>query len=345
MAKLINQLTPKWLAALLLAIFVLTGCQSQQQDVVLTVQGLTMGTSYSVKWVSKDADTASIHVAIEQQLKDINQSMSTYIDSSELSQLNRSDSTEWSPVSSALFDVLSLSSSISRKTSGAFDVTVGPLVNLWGFGPDGRILHAPDDAQIQQALARIGATRFELNAQQQQVRKTEPQLYIDLSAVAKGYAVDSVASLLESKGISRYLVEIGGELRANGLKPGGKQWRIAVEAPDETTRAVQRIINVDNISIATSGDYRNYFEENGIRFSHTIDPATGRPISHTLASVTVLASSCAEADALATAFMVMGEKKGYEYAMKQGVHAFFISKTADGFVERMTPGFRKYLAQ
>lgn len=344
MVKLIYQLKLKWPAALLLAIFVLTGCQSRQ-DTVLTVQGLTMGTSYSVKWVSKDADTAPVHAAIEQQLKDINQSMSTYIDSSELSQLNHSDSIEWRPVSSALFDVLSLSSSISRKTSGAFDVTVGPLVNLWGFGPDGRILHAPADDQIEQVRQRIGFAQFELNATQQQVRKRVPQLYIDLSAVAKGYAVDSVASLLESRGITRYLVEIGGELRASGLKPGAKQWRIAIETPDSTTRAVQQIINVDNISIATSGDYRNYFEENGLRFSHTIDPATGRPINHTLASVTVLASSCAEADALATAFMVMGEDRAYAYAMKNSVHAFFISKADNGFVERMTPGFRKYIAQ
>lgn len=344
MVKLIYQLKHKWLAALLLAIFVLAGCQSSQ-DTVVTVQGLTMGTSYSVKWVTKSQDTATIHADIEQQLKDINQSMSTYIDSSELSQLNRSDSTEWMPVSSALFDVLSLSSSISRKTQGAFDVTVGPLVNLWGFGPDGRILHAPSDEQIQRERSRVGFNQLQLNGADQQVRKNVSTLYVDLSAVAKGYAVDSIASLLESKGVDRYLVEVGGELRAHGLKPGGKQWRIAVEAPDETTRAVQKIINVDNIAIATSGDYRNYFEEDGVRFSHTIDPASGRPIKHTLASVTVLAPSCAEADALATAFMVMGEERAYAYAMKNSVQAFFISKSDTGFAERMTPGFRKYIAQ
>ncbi|MGB0467607.1 MAG: FAD:protein FMN transferase [Pontibacterium sp.] len=342
MLKLLKQLMHiKWPAALLSAIFVLVGCQ-QLRDEVRTVQGLTMGTSYSVKWVSKDAETEQLHKLIDKTLVDINNSMSTYIKTSELSRLNQSASLDWMPVSRSLFDVLRLSTHLSEKTGGAFDVTVGPLVNLWGFGPEGQVLKAPDEAAVLSERQRIGYENITLKADQQ-VRKTTANLYIDLSAVAKGYAVDRIASLLESRGIERYLVEIGGELRANGLKPAAKHWRIAIESPDSGTRAIQRIINVKDVAIATSGDYRNYFEENGVRFSHTIDPMTGKPITHRLASVTVLAASCAEADALATAFMVMGADRGLNYAQKNGVHALFIRKTETGFEEIITPGFRKYL--
>ncbi len=345
MIKLFLQLKAlKWPAAMLLAIFLLVGCQ-KSIDEVRTVQGLTMGTSYSVKWVSKDDETQAIQRGVQKVLADINSSMSTYIDSSELSRLNQSESLDWEPVSSSLFDVLRLSTHLSEKTEGAFDVTVGPLVNLWGFGPEGRVINAPDQSRIAAEKQRIGYTHISLNPIQQQVRKAIPDLYIDLSAVAKGYAVDMVASHLESKGIHRYLVEIGGELRAKGLKPAGKHWRIAIESPQSDTRAVQRIINVKDISIATSGDYRNYFEEEGVRFSHTIDPLTGKPITHKLASVTVLASTCAEADALATAFMVMGVDRAHQYALQNGINAFFIRKTDTGFEEVYTPGFRKYLAK
>lgn len=344
MSKLVKQLMlVKWPAALLLAIFVITGCQSKED--VRAIQGLTMGTTYSVKWVSKSEETHAIKADVEKALNKVNQSMSTYIDSSELSRLNQYRGEEWQPVSPALFDVLRLSTSISQQTEGAFDVTVGPLVNLWGFGPDGRIEHAPNDDQIKVAAAKTGYKHIQLDPETQQLKKAVPELYMDLSAVAKGYAVDRLAAVLEDAGINRYLVEVGGELRAKGLKPGGKQWRIAVETPDATIRSVQKIINVENIAIATSGDYRNYFEENGVRFSHTINPATGKPIDHRLASVTVLASTCAEADALATAFMVLGTEQGYEYAMQHRVHALFIRKKDTGFEEVMTPGFRKYLAK
>ncbi|WP_370280027.1 FAD:protein FMN transferase [Pontibacterium sp.] len=344
MRKLFTQLKlVKWPAALLLAIFVITGCQQSREE-IRAVQGLTMGTSYSVKWVSKDADTQKVHAAIEAVLKDINQSMSTYIDTSELSRLNQSSSTDWQPLSSALYDVLRLSTDLSEQTEGAFDVTVGPLVNLWGFGPEGRVVTAPSGDKIEAERIRVGFEKIALNATDQQIKKSVAELYIDLSAVAKGYAVDRVASLLEEHGHVRYLVEVGGELRAKGLKPGGKHWRIAIETPDAATRSVQKIINVKDVAIATSGDYRNYFEENGVRFSHTIDPSSGKPINHRLASVTVLASSCAEADALATAFMVMGTERGYKYAMQHRINALFINKGDTGFEEIMTPGFKKYLA-
>ena len=160
--------------------------------------------------------------------------------------------------------------------------------------------------------------------------KKSNNLQVDLSAIAKGYAVDQLASLLVAKGINNYLVEIGGELKLSGNKPNGESWKIAIEAPLTTERSAQHVLPISNIAMATSGDYRNYFEENGVRYSHTINPVTGAPINHALVSVTVLHSSCADADALATALMVMGDKKGVEFAERHDLAAYFLIKVQEG---------------
>ena len=340
------------LAASLLAVLFLTACEKTPQPEVVGFTGGTMGTSYSVKWLAADSagsdqvikQTAALSSAAEAMLADVNQSMSTYIADSELSLLNRASGTVTQQLSEPLFQVLELSQQISHGSNGAFDVTVGPLVNLWGFGPDGRVTKAPSPADIQALQERIGYQKVKLDAERSTIERAEG-VYIDLSAVAKGYGVDRLAELMESHGITDYLVEIGGELRASGLKLNDEPWLIAIESPVPGKRAIQRIIAVNDVAVATSGDYRNYFEENGIRFSHTIDPATGRPISHKLASVTVLRPTCAEADALATAFTVMGEEKAYEYAIANGIEAMFIVKSDTGFVEKQTPGFAAYLVE
>ena len=337
----------KWPAALLLAFLFLSGCSKQPTETVLSLNGMTMGTTYTVKWVSVDdahTQSAQIQKEITQALVDVNQSMSTYIGDSELSKFNQMPSGAGVIASKPLFFVLALAESISEATLGAFDVTVGPLVNLWGFGPDKRIIKAPSDALVEQRLTEIGYQFLELNPETRQITKTKP-LYVDLSAIAKGYGVDVLAAILETHGIVNYLVEIGGELRTSGRKPGNQDWRIAIESPTQGERQVQKIIRISDTGIATSGDYRNYFEEDGIRYSHTIDPKTGRPITHKLASVTVLMPTCAEADALATAFMVMGEEAAYEYASKNQIDAFFIVKSETGFIEKMTPGFEKRLVK
>lgn len=335
----------KWLAASLLAVFVLglSACNIADKEQVVGFNGLTMGTSFSVKWVdTDDSRVAAIRKQTGVLLARINQQMSTYIDNSELSQLNRALPGVAHPVSPELMQVLLLAQSISERTEGAFDVTVGPLVNLWGFGPDGRIAHQPEQARIDQLRERVGYRFLHPDETALTLLKEHDQ-YIDLSAIAKGYGVDQLAELLEAEGIQRYLVEIGGELRMKGLKPGDESWRLAIEVPQPGAREVQQVISLEQGAVATSGDYRNYFEENGVRFSHTIDPRTAYPIRHQLASVTVIADTCAEADALATALMVMGEEQGYNFAIEQGINALFISKADQGFVSRHTPGFAPYL--
>jgi len=336
----------KWLAAVLLAVFVLglAGCDNPPRERILSFGGMTMGTSFSMKWVATDESRmAEIRSEATALLAEINRQMSTYIPDSELSLLNRAEPGQPHEVPAELMFVLQEAQRISDWTEGAFDVTVGPLVNLWGFGPDGRILHAPDDEQIRQLKARIGYRFIHLLPESQQVLKDGDQ-YVDLSAIAKGYGVDALAGLLEEKGIDRFLVEIGGELRASGHKPNGEPWRLAIEAPVAgAERTAQTLISLDQGAVATSGDYRNFFEEKGIRFSHTIDPRTGRPIRHRLASVTVIRPTCAEADALATALMVMGEEQGYNFAKQHNLAAFFISKHGDDFSTRATAAFKAYL--
>ena len=336
----------QWLAALLLAVFVfggVSGCTETPRAKVQGIQGLTMGTSFSMKWVSvSDTEVEAIRKEAGRLLSDINQKMSTYIEDSELSRLNRTPAAEPFVVSAELMQVLAEAQRISRLTDGAFDVTVGPLVNAWGFGPEGRITHAPADTQIDALKARVGYGFVQLDEPSHQVIREGDQ-YIDLSAIAKGYGVDALAELLEARGIENYLVEIGGELRAKGHKPDKAPWKLAIETPRAGERAVQEIISITSGAVATSGDYRNYFEENGVRFSHTIDPRTARPIRHRLASVTVIRPTCAEADALATALMVMGEEEGYNFAIEHEIDAFFLVKSGDGFETRHTPGFSQYM--
>lgn len=337
---------PKWPAALLLAFLFLVGCsESKQNSGIVSFSGETMGTSFTVKWVDlNDERIPAIRAEVIQALADVNQAMSTYISDSELSQFNKLPVGSEVSVSDALFYVLKLAQDISLKTAGAFDITVGPLVNLWGFGPDGRVIKAPADAVVTLLKQRIGYEKLILNTDPKRAKKLA-MLYLDLSAIAKGYGVDVLADIMNKNHIKNFLVEIGGELRAQGTKLDGQDWKIAIESPVSGERQVQKVLSISNTGIATSGDYRNYFEENGIRYSHTINPETGKPIIHKLASVTVLMNTCAEADALATAFMVMGEEHAYDFAVKHHIDAFFIVKSDLGFIEKMTPGFETRLVK
>lgn len=333
-------LRSKWLAALLLAIFFGVGCSEKQPSTQMQQHsGVTMGTTFSVKWFSEKIDP-QIKSNIDKRLVDINQIMSTYIPNSELSLINKSKPGIRHAISPDLKRVLSISDKIYNSSAGKFDPTVGPLVNLWGFGPDGRVLQQPEESKINDALSTVGFNEVHLG-DDGSLTLNKPR-YIDLSAVAKGDAVDQISQLLISMGVEVFMVEIGGEIKTNGVKPNGQFWRLAIESPSLISRSVQKIVNLKDKAIATSGDYRNYFEDNGVRFSHTIDPSTGRPISHRLASVSVIADSCAEADALATAFMVMGTELAYQYSLDHQIDALFISHTDDGFVEKETPNFNKY---
>ena len=328
---------------ILLLVFLLSGCnnQTEKNEYPFSLNDQTMGTSYSIKVSSLPSElpVEQLKKEIQDSLTLINAQMSTYQKDSELSLFNASRSTEWQPVSEGLYKVVDSAKKISDLTHGAFDISVGPLVNLWGFGPDPMTFTAPAQELIDQKKKQIGYKLIELRAKPLSIKKNIPELYIDLSAIAKGYAVDQVGLLLEAHGITDYLVEIGGEIRLSGNNLNGTPWRIAIEKPTPEQRMIQKIVPITNMAMATSGDYRNFFEVDGVRFSHTIDPRTGRPITHKLASVTVLRETTMEADALATAFMVLGPQDAFKLAEQEHIAALFIIKTEQGFDEQATSAF------
>lgn len=329
-----------WRLCLLLASLVyLTGCGGPE---LATLQGQTMGTTYTVKVFAAEVDEDTLHRDIDEELARINGLMSTYIPDSELSRLNRAPVGEWFEISDDTRRVIELSREIYHLSGGSFDITVGPLVNLWGFGPDPVPDQVPSDEEIARALERTG---FDLLSMRNNRIRKEGDIYVDLSAVAKGYAVDRVAALAEERGSSNYLVEIGGELRASGINDRGRPWNIAIEVPEGIERSVYRTVEVRDGGVATSGDYRNYYEIDGKRYSHTIDPVTGRPIQHNLASVTVLATTAARADALATAINVMGPESGLAMAEAQNLAVQVIIKTDKGFQERTSSAWEAYLTE
>ncbi|MDY6839892.1 MAG: FAD:protein FMN transferase [Pseudomonadota bacterium] len=330
-----------------LALAVLAGCSFQPEEKIWEISGPVFGTSYHINVVLTEdqARLETLASGIDEVLEGVDASMSTWRDDSELSLFNqRSDQSEWIPVSAELFEVLQKAEEVSMMTNGAFDITIGPLVNLWGFGPQARPEQIPSEETLAEALAATGFEKLELRPDPPAVRAAPPQ-YLDLSAIAKGYGVDAVARFLESEGVKAYLVEIGGEVRVNGRKPDGSTWRLAIEQPVSEGREVNRVVALDSRSMATSGDYRNYYESEGRRYSHTIDPATGEPIAHNLASVTVIADDCMTADALATGFNVMGYERANALAVRENIPAYFIVRTDEGFDMHQTPAFSSYITQ
>lgn len=322
-------------------LFFLVGCS---EPGAVKLLGSTMGTSYSVviPLLPEDTSQQAIQERIESLLEGINRQMSTYLPDSELSRINQSEARVWLEVSPELIEIIRQAISISQQTNAAFDITVGPLVNLWGFGPrQGLPTSRPTDEAVESARGLVGYQHIELDIENRRIRKPFKDLYIDLSAIAKGYGVDAIANYLDSLGIRGYLVEIGGELRGKGLSPRGDSWRVAVERPESGQRQVHKVLNVSDIAIATSGDYRNFYEYDGVRFSHTIDPRTGMPVTHSLASVTVLSEQALIADAWATALMVLGEQKGFELAEEKGVAAYFLYQQGDEFLSLETTTFKR----
>lgn len=322
-------------------LFAIVAC-GENPPPVAHIQGYTMGTTYHIQWRGAfAAEPAKLQQEIDMLLVQVNQQMSTYIPDSELSLFNKTPAPAQVPASPELRFVLQQSLEINHLSGGYFDVTVGPLVNLWGFGPDEMEEKKPSVEQISQAKAQVGSAAITVG---DTWLSKSAQRYVDLSAIAKGYGVDQVATLLEQKGIQDYLVEIGGELRLKGQKQTGRNWKVAVEAPDVSERRVQKVLSVTNTGMATSGDYRNYFEVNGERFSHTIDPFTGSPVRHKLASVTILHPQCSMADGLATTMMVMGEEKAPAFAQAHNIAAYFIVSTENGFKEIISPAFAELIS-
>lgn len=324
-----------WLAVLL------TGCQAEPD--YLRLGGSTMGTYYQVT-ARCPADPTE---RIEATLAEVNAQMSTYLPDSELSRLNRAPLEQWLPVSAPLAEVLAAAAELGQRSHGAFDVTVGPLVDLWGFGAGSSrdASRVPDAAALALARERVGMHHVEISRDPPRVRR-HADVSIDLSAIAKGHGVDRVFDELGAMGCSDRLVDIGGEVRTRGSGPSGAGWRIGIEVPDPDSQGgVQRVVSPGDGALATSGDYRNFFEADGRRYSHTIDPRTGRPITHGLAAVTVAHPLAMWADGWATALNVLGPEAGFELAVDQGLPALFIVRGESGFQERYTDAFGALLAE
>jgi thiamine biosynthesis lipoprotein len=334
----------RWLA--LAAAAVLAAC-GQGQDPVIELSGPTMGTYYSVKVARPPAGVTRerLQTGVDTVLQDVNRLISTYDPSSELSRFNQNPATDWVAVPPELLGVIAEGLDISKLSDGAFDITVGPLVNLWGFGPDPVPDDTPSDQEIRNAMARVGHGLLGLRKDPPAIAKKRGDLYVDLSALGEGYGADRVADYLDALGISDFMVAVAGAIRAKGRNAEGSPWAIAIEEPTPGRRAVQRIIHITGEGLSTSGDYRNYFERDGKRYSHEIDPRTGRPIEHRLASVTVIGETAARADGLATALMVMGETDGPALAEAEDIAALFIVRTDQGFREVASAAFAPYLAE
>ncbi|MFC3155312.1 FAD:protein FMN transferase [Gilvimarinus japonicus] len=333
-------------ASFLFLCLLISGCTpSGTERPSVKFSGQTMGTHYHITVVGPASGEFEVNVdalqsAVDEQLVQINQMMSTYIDDSELMQFNREPVNEWVELSEPVMEVLSISEDISQRSYGAFDITVGPLVNLWGFGPQMQPDRVPDPDELAAALARTGHEYLQLDVNR--ARRTA-NISVDLSAVAKGYGVDWIANFLTDRGFDNFMVEIGGEVRVVGDSPRSTPWRIAIEQPSVLAGGARLALNVDNHAVATSGDYRNYFEVDGVRYSHTINPKTGRPIKHNLASVTVVAETAARADAWATALNVLGPEKGMELANAEQLAVYMIVKDGDGFVDTQSVTFSQLL--
>ena len=297
-----------------------------------------MGTSYHITVVADQLPPDDLAQQIDQLLSVVDNSMSTYKQNSEISQFNRLPAGGSLKISSEFADVIRISQKVWTLSEGAFDPTIAPLVDLWGFGPTENELPIPSTESIQIALDSMG---FDSVLLEDSTLTKNKALSLDLSAVAKGYAVDLVADHLEMLALPDYLVEIGGEIRVSGFNAEGVAWKIALEQP-QLFAAVDRVIDLTDIAVATSGDYRNYFEKDGQRYSHTIDPRSGQPIKHSLASVTVITESCAEADAWATAFSVMGVTQSKSLANQLGIATYMLVRQEDDFVAISSDDFEPY---
>jgi FAD:protein FMN transferase len=326
------------------ALWLLASCQQPQQ--IHLISGETMGTTWSVKLVDLPSGVTLTQVRedIELLLESINSQMSTYRSDSAISRFNQAEAGSWHELPADFRRVMRYSLQLAEDSGGAFDPTVGPLVNLWGFGPDPRRDEPPADAALAEVLARIGWQKLVWRESDRALLQPGG-MYVDLSAVAKGYAVDKVADLLQGMGVRDLLVEIGGELRAHGSKPAGQPWKVAIEKPIPGVREVARVVAMRDLAIATSGDYRNYFQSGERRYSHIIDPRTGYPVAHRVVSVSVLHPRCAEADALATALTVMGADEGMAWAEQRQLAVLFMVQSDTRVEERASSAFLQLMAK
>ena len=320
---------------LLFLVLLLAACSGGGQPA--EIGGTTMGTTYSVRYFGTPTTSDSdVTAAIDARLNELETALSTYRSDSEVSRFNAFRGSDWFPVSADTVTIVRAAQTISAQSDGAFDITISPLVELWGFGANQNRLQPPPEDAIQLLLASSGYEWLEQRIEPPALRKQLPALAIDLSAIAKGYAVDEIGELLNISGIESWLVEIGGEIKTKGIKRDGSPWRVAIEKPIAGSREVQQVLPLDGAALATSGDYRNYFEYAGKRYSHSIDPETGWPVADRVGSVSVITSSAMLADAWATALLVTGDSRALELANKHGLALSLTLREPDGELRRST---------
>jgi len=315
---------------LILSTAALAACKAEAS--ALSFQGTTMGTTYHVVALPKDGSIAraDLQAAIDAALADVTAEMSNWDAASEISRVNATKAGGALPLSPALADVLTAAADVHRASDGRFDVTVGPLIDVWGFGSGARAPQVPSEAEIAAAKALTGQDKV-LTLAGNTLTKSTDGAEIYLSSIGKGHGVDRVAAALRSFGLTDFMVEIGGDLYTAGRNEKGQPWQIGIESPVAGDRALHSVASVSNLGMATSGDYRNFFMDGDTRYSHIIDPTTGRPITHNTVSTTVLTENAMLADAWATAMLVLGRTRGMEIAEAQGLAVLFLDREAQGF--------------
>ncbi|MBV6821516.1 FAD:protein FMN transferase [Pseudomonas sp. PD9R] len=305
--------------------------------------GPTMGSTYSIKYVRHAGLPApeDVRVEVEKILADVDRQMSTYRSDSDIERFNALPANSCQTMPAPILELVRVGEQLSEQSEGSYDLTVEPLLNLWGFGPQGREEKIPTTEALAEVKQRVGHAHLHIDGNK---LCKDAAVEVDFNSIAAGYAVDTIAARLEALGIHNYLAEATGELKAAGKKADGSSWRIALEEPRDDQQVAERIVAIDGYGLSTSGDYRNYFEQGGQRYSHTFDARTGKPVSHTLASVTVIHSSALMADGLSTMLLILGPERGWDYAERHDIGAFFVIRADTGFVTRSSHAFERLSA-
>ncbi|MNS86783.1 Thiamine biosynthesis lipoprotein ApbE precursor [compost metagenome] len=317
----------------------LVGC-GQGENTLERISGPTMGSSYTVQYVRTPQGPVPEQVRreVEAVLEGVDQRFSTYRSDSLIETFNRLPGNSCQTMPADVLDLVRVGEQLSQQSDGAFDLTIEPLLDLWGFGPQSRMEKVPGAKALASARQRVGHGHLRIVGEQ--LCKDAP-VQVDFNSIAAGYAVDLVVERLYALGVTDLLVEATGELKALGRKPDGSHWKVALELPREDRQIAQQVLALDGFGVSTSGDYRHYFEENGQRYSHTFDARSGKPVKHDLASVTVFERSTLMADGYSTLLLVLGPQDGWDFALRHEIAAVFVTRVADGFVSRSTPAFEQ----
>ncbi|MHC8379912.1 FAD:protein FMN transferase [Pseudomonas sp. LB3P14] len=317
---------------------VLSGCGNG--DSLERFDGPTMGSRYSIQYIrhSSTPGPKAVQAEVENILAEVDRQFSTYRSDSDIERFNALPAGRCQVMPDPVLELIRVGEQLSEQSEGSYDLTVEPLLNLWGFGPQAREEKIPATQALAEVRQRVGYQHLRIDGDQ---LCKDAAVELDFNSIAAGYAVDTIAAKLEGMGIHNYLAEATGELKAAGKKLDGSPWRIALEEPRDDQQVAERIIAVDGYGVSTSGDYRNYFEQDGRRYSHTFDARTGAPVLHTLASVTVIHPSALMADGLSTLLLILGPERGWDYAEKHDIGAFFVIRADTGFVTRTNQAFER----